>query len=75
LPLASVFFDPFIVLLLASDLYFDPFVAFVAPRIFTLHFGACFVVRSDLYFGLFDSSALPSDLYFDCSAGRPGSLL
>jgi hypothetical protein len=49
-PLASdLYFDPLIVLLLASDLYFDPFVAFVAPRIFTRHFGACFVVGSDLY--------------------------
>jgi len=63
-PLASdLYFDPSIVLLLAPDLYFDPFVAFVAPWIFTRHFGACFVVRSDLYFCLFASSALPSDLY------------
>jgi len=71
----DLYFDPLIVLLLASDLYFDPFVDFVAPRIFILHFAACFVVRSDLFFGLFALSALPSDLYCDRCAARLGSLL
>ena len=71
----DLYFDPLIVLLLASDLYFDPVVACVAPRIFTRLFGACFVVRSDFFFGLSAPSALPWDLYFDRCAARLGSLL